>query len=307
MMYDCLIIGGGMAGLQAAIQLGRYSVHRILVVDAGKGRSTLCREYHNLLGFPDGISGEELRSRGRRQAESFGVEFAEDRIVQAEKAGEGFRFTGAAGRRYESRTVLLATGLLDRYPDIPGLETTFGRSVYVCPDCDGYEIQDRDTLVIGSGNPGADMALLMAERARSLIYINHEKTHVDEEKHRLMHQAGIRYMEQEVTEIIHENDGYIQGAMLEDGSLVEAERGFIAFGGNHVHSELAEQLGVELHHNRHVEANPRSKMTNVEHVWAAGDLGVHSELVTAAMGDGAIAAVWINKTLRKLKQEQTGS
>ncbi|WP_138493854.1 NAD(P)/FAD-dependent oxidoreductase [Paenibacillus pinistramenti] len=302
MIYDCIIVGGGIAGLQAAIQLGRYTVHQILVVDSGEGRSTLCREYHNILGFPEGVSGQELRSRGRQQAESFGVTFADDAIVRAVKEEEGFRLTGASGESYAARTLLLATGIVDRCPDIPGLEPAFGRSVYVCPDCDGYEIHGKRTLVIGSGNPGAHMALLLAERAKSLVYINHEKEHVDEQNHRLMHKAGIRYMEQAVEEILHEKDGYIQGVLLDDGALLEAERAFIAFGRNHVRSELAEQLGIKLHHNRHVEADPRSKMTNIENVWAAGDLGVHSELVTAAMGDGAVAAIWINKTLRKMKQ-----
>ncbi len=170
-------------------------------------------------------------------------------------------------------------------------------SVYVCPDCDGYEIQNRKTLLLGSGNVGAKMALLLSGRTSDLTYINHEKQPIDEEKHRLMHRSGIRYIEQAVLEIVEENDGYIKAARLEDGSLLAAERGFIAFGNNHVRSELAAQLGVELHHNKHVQVDPRSKMTNVENVWAAGDLGVHAEQVTAAMGDGAIAAIWIHKAL----------
>ncbi len=74
MRYDCVIIGGGIAGLQAAIQLGRYR-HHVLVIDAGVGRSTLCRSYHNLLGYPDGVSGEHLRTVGRKQAEGLGVQF----------------------------------------------------------------------------------------------------------------------------------------------------------------------------------------------------------------------------------------
>jgi thioredoxin reductase len=88
--YDCMIIGGGIAGLQAAIQLGRYSVHNVLVIDAGYGRSTLCRQYHNLLGFPEGISGEELRSRGRTQAKSYGVKFVQDTVIEAKKREEQF-------------------------------------------------------------------------------------------------------------------------------------------------------------------------------------------------------------------------
>lgn len=304
MLYDCVIIGGGIAGLQAAILLGRYSVHRVLVVDAGRGRSSLCRSYRNILGWPEGISGEELRKRGKAQAEAVGVAFAEDHIIKAEQQPDHtFVLTGQRGSTYSAKTLLLATGIMDRFPDIPGLLTTFGRTVYVCPDCDGYEIQDRHTVMIGSGNAGANMSLLLAQRARSLTFINHEQQPVEEAKLRQMQKANIRYIEQPVTEIMEENDGEIRAVRLADGTQVEAERGFIAFGGNHVHSGLAEQLGVTLHHNKHVETNPRSKMTNIKNVWAAGDLAVHAEQATTAMGDGAIAAIWIHKELMGLLKD----
>lgn len=107
---DCIIVGGGLAGLQAAIQLGRYSAHQVLVIDAGEGRSTLCRTYHNILGFPDGVSGEELRERGRMQAERTYVSFEKDRIVKAGRHGEKIQLFGTSGTEYRSKTVLLATG-----------------------------------------------------------------------------------------------------------------------------------------------------------------------------------------------------
>ncbi|AWB44459.1 pyridine nucleotide-disulfide oxidoreductase [Paenibacillus sp. CAA11] len=300
MTYDCLIIGGGIAGLQAAIQLGRYSAHKVAVIDSGHGRSSLCRQYHNLLGWPEGVSGPELRKRGRDQAKAVGIEFIDDEIKKADKHEGEFMLEGRDGTAYRSRTLLLATGLLDRYPHIPGLEDTLGQSVYVCPDCDGYEIQDRKTIMFGSGEAGAEMSLLLSERTQELTYINHEKQPVDHSTLRHLEQAGVSYVEQPVREILCQEEGMITEAILEDGTRLAAERGFIAFGGNHVRSELAEQLGVKLHHNRHVEADPRSKMTNVQNVWVAGDLGVHAEQVTVAMGDGATAAIWIHKVLRKM-------
>ena len=103
--YDCIIVGGGLAGLQAAIQMGRYSCHRVLVVDAGEGRSTLCRTYHNILGFPDGVSGEELRSKGRVQAERTGVSFEKDRIIKAGRRGEQIQLFGSSGSEYMAKTV----------------------------------------------------------------------------------------------------------------------------------------------------------------------------------------------------------
>lgn len=300
--YDCIIVGGGLAGLQAAIQLGRYSSHQVLVVDAGEGRSTLCRTYHNILGFPEGVSGEELRSKGRMQAEKTGVAFEKDRIVKAERVGEQIQLTGSSGTLYSARTVLLATGLSDRFPAIPGLRPTLGRSVYVCPDCDGYEIQDRRTILLGSGEAGANMAMILIERTNDLLYINHEQKPISAELHRSMKEAGVRYLEAAVQEVQQTEDGYITGVLTEDGQIYESERGFIAFGGNRVHFELAEQLGAVIADNKHVEADHRS-LQAAPNVWIAGDLGLHAEQATVAMGEGSIAAIWIHKELQKIKKE----
>ncbi|MCG7382396.1 NAD(P)/FAD-dependent oxidoreductase [Paenibacillus sp. ACRRY] len=300
--YDCIIVGGGLAGLQAAIQLGRYSSHQVLVVDAGEGRSTLCRTYHNILGFPEGVSGEELRSKGRMQAEKTGVAFEKDRIIQAERVGEQIQLTGSSGRSYSARTVLLATGLSDRFPAIPGLRPTLGRSVYVCPDCDGYEIQDRRTILLGSGEAGANMAMILIERTDDLLYINHEQKPISAELHRSMKEAGVRYLEAAVQEVQQTEDGHITGVLTEDGQIYESERGFIAFGGNRVHFELAEQLGAVIADNKHVEADRRS-LQAAPNVWIAGDLGLHAEQATVAMGEGSIAAIWIHKELQKIKKE----
>lgn len=297
---DCIIIGGGIAGLQAAIQLGRYSAYDVLVIDRGTGRSTICKSYRNILGWPDGVSGEELRGRGRQQAESVGVTFAADDIRKAERdEAEYFVLTGKEGVRYRTKTLLLATGVMDRFPQLPGLMSTLGTSVFVCPDCDGYEIQDRKTVVMGSGDPGASMAVLLSERTQDIIYINHEGEPASSEHMSQLADLGIPYIEKKVSEI-REEGGILSAVVLEDGSIVPAERGFLSFGGNMIYSELAEQLGAELEHNRHVKTDPRSKMTSVELLWAAGDLGVHSELTTVAMGEGATAAIWINKTLKKM-------
>ncbi|WP_433923285.1 NAD(P)/FAD-dependent oxidoreductase [Paenibacillus taichungensis] len=295
--YDCIIVGGGLAGLQAAIQMGRYSCHRVLVVDAGEGRSTLCRTYHNILGFPDGVSGEELRSKGRMQAERTGVFFEKDRIIKAGRRGEQIQLFGSSGSEYMAKTVLLATGLTDRIPAIPGLRPTLGRTVYVCPDCDGYEIQDQRTILLGAGEAGANMAMVLIQRTTELLYINHEQSPISAELHRSMKEAGVRYLEAAVQEVQQMEDGHITGVLTEDGQIYESERGFIAFGGNRVHYELAEQLGAVIADNKHVETNPRS-MQAAPNVWIAGDLGLHAEQATVAMCEGSIAAIWIHKALQ---------
>jgi thioredoxin reductase (NADPH) len=297
MLYDCIIIGGGIAGLQAAIQLGRYG-HNVIVVDSGYGRSTLCQSYHNLLGWPNGISGEELRKLGKTHAESCGIQFIEDTVTHARKSELGFALTlKLSSLQYKSRTLLLATGVIDRFPPFPELLPCLGLTIYVCPDCDGYEIRDRRTIVMGSGAVGAEMALTLSQYTQQLIYINHEKQFINETILDKLTAKGIIYHAEAIKSLKVVSAGRFQGVQLQNGTLIQAERGFIAFGGNEVRTGLAEQLGIERMENRHIVTNPRSKMTSVPNVWAAGDAGVHAEQVSVAMGEGSLSAIWIHKAL----------
>jgi thioredoxin reductase len=306
-MYDCIIIGGGIAGLQAAIQLGRYE-HHILVVDAGFGRSTLCRSYHNLLGWPNGISGEELRKFGRIHAESYGVNFMEDEVIQAIKSGSEFvlRLKSDTAVQLEASTLLLATGVVDRFPELPGLVSCLGLSIYVCPDCDGYEVRNRRTIIMGSGSVGVEMALTLYPYTHELIYINHEKQPIPLQMINKLAELEIRYLEEPIESIRTDGEGQFRGVRLCNGSEMDGERAFIAFGNNEVKTQLAKQLGIERLENKHIVTQPRSKMTSLSRVWAAGDAGVHAEQVSIAMGEGSLAAIWIHKTLVELKKYNNG-
>ncbi|MEF3304072.1 NAD(P)/FAD-dependent oxidoreductase [Paenibacillus sp. GYB003] len=297
-VYDCIIVGGGIAGLQAAIQIGRYG-HSALVADKGDGRSTLCRSYHNVLGWPDGISGMELRRLGRSQAEKTGIRFVADEIVRAERQADLFWLQGTGGE-YRAKTVLLATGIVDRFPDLPGLVPCLGKTVYVCPDCDGHEVRNRKTIVLGSGDPGASMALTLSDRTDDLVFVNHERKPVSPESSSALRDKRIVVVSEPVREVLEADDGLFQGVRLASGGEIWADRGFIAFGGNEVRSALAEQLGAERHENGHIMTDARTKMTTVPNLWAAGDVGVHSEQVTIAMGEGSQAAIWMHKTLLRL-------
>ncbi len=304
---DGIIVGGGIAGLQAALQLGRYG-YRVLVIDAGRGRSTLCRSYHNILGWPDGISGAELRRLGKQQAQAVGVKFVTDEITHASPIdtadGNGFSLMGKASEIYKARTLLLATGILDRFPPLQGLEVCLGKSVYVCPDCDGYEIKGKHTIVLGSGDVGANMAIVLKHWTDKLVYVNHEQTEISPKVLQELNQHAIELIAEPIECVLEKDDGCFQGVRLRDsGRMITGERGFIAFGGNQVHSQLAEQLGIERLENRHIVTNPRTKMTNISNVWAAGDVAVHAEQVTIAMGEGSQAAIWMNKALQQMQQQ----
>ncbi|RXZ78486.1 NAD(P)/FAD-dependent oxidoreductase [Paenibacillaceae bacterium] len=300
MIYDCAIIGGGFAGLQAAIQLGRYR-HRILVLDAGEGRSSLCRCYHNLLGWPEGVSGEQLRRIGRQQAEQLGVAFADAYVTGcAAVNSELFELTTASGQnvRYHSKRLLLSTGVQDRIalPQQDKLRPCFGISLFVCPDCDGYEVYNKPVLVLGSGDAGAAMALALHYWTPHVEYINHERAPIQADYVQQLADKAIVCLEREIVDVAV-SGSRLQGVMLDDGQFKQADQAFIAFGGNQVRSELAAQLGIELLDNAHIEVAARTKLTSRKHVWAAGDVTAHSEQAIIAMGDGAQAAIWIHKSL----------
>lgn len=298
MTYDCIIVGGGLAGLQAAIQLGRYN-RSTLVVDAGDGRSTLCRRYNNILGWPEGVSGSALRKAGREQALAHGVRFLQGKAVGAEHVQNGFAVTTETGERAVGRRLLLATGVVDRLPDLPGLGACLGTSIYVCPDCDGYEATGQASVILGAGDAGANMALTVRYWTDKLTYVNHERSPVDPALLERMEAQGIVYIEEPIARIdtSGEEGTTMTGITLQDGRQLQAATGFVAFGGNEVRAELAEQLGVQLFKNRHILVEARTKMTSVPGVWAAGDIVAHSEQTVIAMGDGSQAAIWMHKTL----------
>lgn len=299
MDYECIIVGGGIAGLQAAIQLGRY-MHHVLVIDSGDGRSTICNSYHNILGYPNGVSGQQLRDIGKRHAEKLGIQFLIDKVERAIKGEDGFQLETSSGSAFSTKRILLATGVMDRIPPFPELKPCLGISVYVCPDCDGYEVKDKRTIIMGSGRTGVGMAKTLSYWTKELIYINHEQNPIETRDKEWMQEYGVQYIEGPIKSVVA-TDSLFEGVSLEDGSIIHACRGFVAFGDNEVRSQLAKQLGVELLENKHMLVDPRSKMTNVSGVWAAGDVVAHSEQVTIAMGEGSQAAIWIHKDILKLK------
>ena len=297
MKYDCIIVGGGIAGLQAAIQLGRY-MHQVLVIDSSDGRSTLCRSYHNILGYPDGVSGQHLRDTGRRQAEALGIQFLQEKAESAAKTEAGFEVTVSDGDTYRSKRLLLATGVMDRIPEdlLPSLMPCLGTSVYVCPDCDGYQVKGKCTIVIGSGVTGVEMVKTLSYWTKDLVYINHEGKSISDEDREFFYEKKILYIETPIEKVVTD-ESQLQGFLLENGEEVSGNYAFTAFGGNEVRSQLAKQLGVELLENKHIVCDPRTKMTNIQGVWVAGDVAAHSEQVTIAMGEGSQAAIWIHKDI----------
>ncbi|OAJ75086.1 thioredoxin reductase [Brevibacillus sp. SKDU10] len=303
MIYDTIVIGGGIAGLQAAIQLSR-SLHKVLVIDKKSGRSTLARKYRNILGYPEGVSGLELRTQGEIMAKRFGATFIHDEATFCEQNQEDiFCVTTREHKEtFMAKTLLIATGITDPLPEIPGLIECLGESIYICPDCDGYEVQQKRTVVIGSGKHALQMAQELKYYTKDIMVINHSLTSLDKEDQIKANEWGDYYREDEIVSIEQQN-GQLSSINLRSGEAITVERGFLAFAGAHVNSDLLQAFQIQLLPQGHVQVDPRTKETNHRNIWAAGDVNAHSQQVTISMGDGSQAAIWIHKRLLELVQE----
>ncbi|HMI58438.1 MAG TPA: NAD(P)/FAD-dependent oxidoreductase, partial [Gemmatimonadaceae bacterium] len=166
--YDVAVVGGGPAGLSAALWLARY-LHRVVVVDSGDPRNWETRGINGYLGHPR-IRSPELRARGQKECMEYGVEFVSGIVDEAiNETGELFAICLRGGTVIQAHRILLAIGIKDVWPDIPGLENCYGETIHVCPDCDGYETRDTKTVVVGTGRKAVGMALALTTWTRQIV------------------------------------------------------------------------------------------------------------------------------------------
>lgn len=292
--YDCIIIGGGPAGLTCGIFLGRYR-RRVLLVDNGKPRNHASRAIHGFLGQHD-IPPLELLRRGRAEAEHAGVEICECTAISVTKVGDVFEVETTSGR-WSARRVVLAYGVRDTLPAIDGIERFYGGSIFHCPDCDGYEIREKRVGVIGSGKKVVGLALKLLRWTDQLtIFLDgHEREWTQEQTSKLLAET-ISVKDEKVISLEGSDDGMVQSAVLATGERVPVDAMFFTIGVERS-CGLAETMGCtvdEDHPNIIVDDH---KQTSIEGIYAVGDLVPGSQLAITSAADGAIAAIAINKSL----------
>jgi thioredoxin reductase (NADPH) len=296
-LLDCLIIGGGPAGLTAAIYLARFHL-TLRVVDAGSSRASLIPCTHNHAGFPDGISGEELIARMTAQAQKYGAAIETGRVTRLDRAEGGFAAEWGSGQA-TARTVLLATGVTNRRPAMDeGLhdEALARGLIRYCPICDGYEVTDRRVGVIGSGRNGvAEAVFLRGYTADITLIAPHSAHEVAAEDQARLRALGIRTV-----------DGPCHAvAALDEAIVVETPGGHYTFDsvypalGSDIHSELAGQIGVALNGETGCVLVDGHQRTNVPGAYAAGDVVIGLDQISHAMGEGGVAATTIRNDLAK--------
>jgi thioredoxin reductase len=293
-VYDVAVVGGGPAGLTAALWLGRY-LHSVALIDSGDPRNWETRGINGFLGA-QGIRSPELRARGRADAESFGVELVDDEVCRVHNTnGERFVLDLYHGRTIEARRMLLAIGIKDIWPDIPGLSDCYGETAHVCPDCDGYETRGRKTVVIGSGRKAVGMALSLTTWTEKIVICTNGMPADMEAKHlEKLKALNIPVLEAKVNRIASK-DHEIRCINLDGGMQLDCDRLYFAIG-----QYPADDLGAQLKCKRNdlglIEIDEHYH-TSVMNVFAAGDIVGGAQLAIAAAADGAIAALAIHASL----------
>ncbi|HEV7636977.1 MAG TPA: NAD(P)/FAD-dependent oxidoreductase [Bradyrhizobium sp.] len=289
---DGLIIGGGPAGLTAAIYLARYR-RKVVVVDSRESRAALIPETHNYPGFAAGIGGPQLLDVLTRQAETYGAAIVHDRVVGLQQANAGF-VAQWSQTEVRTRHVILATGLVDHSPSIPGLKQAIDHgSVRYCPICDGFEVSDLRIGVLGSIADACSKALFLRTYSKHVTLLTPDAVPPGDEHCRDLSKAGVRLPNAHVVGLERRDDRIV--AVLKDGSRETFDVIYPVLGCD-VRSELGKALGARHNSVGCLEVDAHQQ-TTVKGLYAVGDVVSDLHQIAVGTGHAAIAATHIHNSL----------
>ena len=293
--FEIGIIGGGPAGLSAAIWSARY-LHSVAVIDSGDPRNWETRGINGLLGL-DAIRPEELRHRGRDRCRALGVTLLDEEVLLAERRGDDdFLMSLRGGTRVTAARLLLAIGLRDVWPRIPGLRPAYGANVHVCPDCDGYEARGKRIVVIGHGRRAVGMALNLSTWTRDIaICTNGSSTDFDDPEYcEKLAALNIPVLTEAIAEL-SSGESEIRCLVLANGMRLNVDKVFFTIG-QYPSDDLGAGLGCDRDEEGHILIDAHG-LTTVPNVYAAGDITPGAQIVPRAEAEGVLAAMAMHKSL----------
>lgn len=291
--FDVVVIGGGAAGLSAALMVGR-SLRSVLVVDAGETRNRFAAEMHGVLGN-EGTSPADLVARGRVEVEQYGVQFAAERVAAVAGPADGpVLVTAESGRRWSARAVIVATGVGDRLPDIPGLAERWGHSVLHCPYCHGWEVRGRRLGVLATSAFGLHQVQMVRQLSDDVVLFLPSDVPLAETDERRLSARNVRIVRTAVEEILGEGRD-ISGARLADGSIEQIEAVF-TIGTPVLHDGFLDGLGLQRTDGPWGSFLTVDEFGRTTHprIWAAGNVVNPMANVPLAMGNGSFVGAAVN-------------
>jgi thioredoxin reductase len=297
--WECAIVGGGAAGLSAALVLGRAR-RRTLVIDAGEQSNRAAHGIGGLLGH-DGRPPADLYADGRRELAQYpSVQVVDGRVTGAKAhGGSMFRLELADGSVHHAQRILLAGGMQYESPDIPGLADQWGRSVFHCPFCHGWEARDQALAVLADGDRAVHMALMLRGWSDDVVVVTNGPSGLDDDQYRALAAAGVQVDERKIVEFAS-RDGALASVVFADGGELKRE-GVLVASALRQRTDLAAQLGVRLAPPGPVVVDAvmvdQINRTSVPGVFAAGDVCAQMPQVASAIAAGSAAAAAIVQSL----------
>jgi thioredoxin reductase len=298
--YDVVIVGGGPAGLSAALMLGRCR-RSVLVCDTGRPRNRASKAMHGYL-TRDGVSPQEFLAIAREQLGQYTtVEIRDIEATDAACRDSRFVVTLQGGEDVTSRKLLLATGVVDNLPEVGGIRDFYGTSVFHCPYCDGWELRDKPLAVYGRGERAVGLSLEMTAWSRDLMVFSDGNSEIDRKGRDRLERHGIGLREERV-ERLEGKDGVLERIVLAGGEAVPRRALFFTLG-QEQRSALAIRLGCQLNDKGTVSTG-KYESTHLKGLFVAGDASRAVQWVVVAAAEGAEAAFAINTDL--IKEDLTG-
>lgn len=291
--YDVSIVGGGPAGLSAALVLGRCR-RKVLVVTSDHYRNAVAHAMHGFLSR-DGMAPKDLLRVSREQLQPYEVEIIHTEIDNATRYEGGFELTSNSGEMFRSRKLLLATGITDNLPDVEGFDAMYGRSAFHCPYCDGWENRDKRIVAYARGKETVQFALTLRPYSADIILCSDGPCGLDDSDRELLARNHIPLIEKRLSRL-EGPEGQLTRIVFADGEAIERDTLFFHLGQKQ-RSQLAARLGCKVSNEKGVRTYDTCA-TEIPGLYIAGDATRDLQQVIVAAAEGSKSAFEINSELR---------
>ncbi|GIO17416.1 pyridine nucleotide-disulfide oxidoreductase [Oceanobacillus oncorhynchi subsp. incaldanensis] len=289
MVYDCVVIGGGPAGLNASLALGRGK-KEVILLDDDAPRNAVTQESHNFI-TRDGVKPAEFREAAHADLKKYSnIVIQKDRVTNIDSAASPFRIHTETGKDYKAKTIILATGLKDVLPEIQGIHDFYGKSLFACPFCDGWELKDTPLVYIADGEFSFHGIKMISNWNKDIVVCTNGKESFSTEERDILAQKQFEVIDDEILRLQGEN-GQLKTILFKNGNELYKEAGFVSFKMEQA-APFAERLGLELNDMGGIKTDSQGR-TSIKGIYAGGDTASGPPQLIIAASEGSKAAIGV--------------